>query len=150
MSAPPGGSRVGTALVSALFVVAGIVTLVDAAGYSDLDSKVFPRAAAILLIACATLSLAGALVGRRDPDEGFGDGSWWRRALLVGSMLASAALMPLVGFLPASALAFAGGLVAAMHERWSARVALLYAGSGAVVIGAFHALFRHALNVPLP
>ncbi len=65
-------------------------------------------------------------------------------------MLGCCLLMPVTGFLPASALAFAGGLVAAMHQRWSVRSIVLYWGAGAVTLAAFYALFRFALHVPLP
>ena len=147
-----GGPRTGALLASAFFVVLGIVALIDTASYTDVDSKVFPRAAAILLIVCATASLLRDLVGPRDraADEGFGPGSWWRRVLLVAAMLGCCALMPLTGFLPASAVAFAGGLLAAMHDRWSVRTIALYWGSGALIMAAFYTLFRHGLNVPLP
>lgn len=157
MSAPDPdghGSRRGTIVVSALFVVAGILTLQDTTTYSDVDSKVFPRAAAILLILCASIALVSGLIASRRSDpsaqEGFGEGSWWRRGLLIAAMLACCLMMPVTGFLPASAVAFAGGLLAAMHDRWSVRTAALYWGAGAIVLGAFYALFRFALHVPLP
>ena len=45
---------IGSFIASAFFIIAGIVTLYDTMSYSDIDSKVFPRAAAIVLIICAT------------------------------------------------------------------------------------------------
>ena len=53
---------VGSFIVSALFIIAGIVTLYDTMSYSDIDSKVFPRAAAIVLILCASISLILGLI----------------------------------------------------------------------------------------
>jgi len=143
------GSSTGTLLVSLFFIVAGIVTLYDTTTYTDVDSKVFPRAAAILLILAATISLVTDLV-RGARESGFGNGDWWRRLLLVGAMLACCLAMPLTGFLPAAAIAFLGALVAAMHQRWTARHVLIYGVSGAVLMGGFYALFRYGLNVPLP
>jgi len=143
------GSSTGTLLVSLFFIVAGIVTLYDTTTYTDVDSKVFPRAAAILLILAAAISLISDLV-RGARETGFGEGDWWRRSLLVGAMLACCVAMPLTGFLPAAAIAFGGALVAAMHQRWSARHAMVYGISGALLMGGFYALFRYGLNVPLP
>jgi len=142
-------SRRGSVLVSLFFIVAGIVTLYDTTTYTDVDSKVFPRAAAILLIVAAAISLITDRV-RGAREEGFGQGDWWRRALLIASMLACCLAMPLTGFLPAAAIAFTGALVAAMHPRWSVRHAWLYGISGAVLMAGFYALFRYGLHVPLP
>ena len=51
---------IGSFIVSAFFIIAGIVTLYDTMSYSDIDSMVFPRAAAIVLIICASISLVMA------------------------------------------------------------------------------------------
>jgi hypothetical protein len=37
-----------------------------------------------------------------------------------------------------------------MHERWTARTAILYAITGLVIIVGFTWLFRSVLGVPLP
>ena len=42
--------QIGSLAVSALMVLAGVVTLWDTQGYADRDSQVFPRTVAILLI----------------------------------------------------------------------------------------------------
>jgi len=142
-------SNIGSLIVSALFIIAGIVTLYDTFSYSDIDSKVFPRAAAIVLIICASISLIMGLL-RAPRHEGFGRGIWWRRVLLVVTMLLTCIAMPYLGFLFAGMIAFAGGLIAAMHDHWSARTMLLYWGSGALIMIGFYSLFRYALSVPLP
>ena len=140
---------IGSFIVSAFFIIAGIVTLYDTMSYSDLDSKVFPRAAAIVLIICASFSLIYGLL-KPSAEEGFGHGSWWRRILLVITMLLSCVAMPYLGFLGASAIGFIGGLIAAMHDKWTTKKILLYWGSGALVMIGFYALFKMVLQVPLP
>lgn len=154
----PSTRQIGSLLVAAFFVIAGAVTLYDTTSYSDIDSKVFPRAAAILLIVCSLASILMSLLrtnrasaSTTDSNEpGFGEGSWWRRCLLVASMLSACVVMPYVGFLAAGTIAFAGGLIAGMHQRWTAKTIAVYAGSGAVLMVGFYALFRFALSVPLP
>ncbi len=139
----------GSFIISVLFIIAGIVTLYDTTSYSDLDSKVFPRASAIALIICASVSLIYGLI-KPTAEEGFGHGSWWRRILLVLTMLVSCFAMPYLGFLGATAIAFIGGLIAAMHDQWTIKKVLLYWGSGAVIMIAFYVLFKLVLKVPLP
>jgi len=139
----------GSLLISSLFIVAGIVTLYDTMSYSDIDSKVFPRASAIVLILCASISLILGLI-KPTAEESFGHGSWCRRILLVVTMLISCFAMPYLGFLGASAIAFAGGLIAAMHDRWTASKIILYWGSGALIMIVFYVLFKMVLKVPLP
>jgi len=140
---------IGSFIVSAFFIIAGIVTLYDTMSYTDIDSKVFPRAAAIVLIICAGASLIFGVI-KPTAEEGFGHGSWWRRVLLVITMLISCVAMPYLGFLAASAIAFAGGLIAAMHDKWTTKKLLLYWGSGALIMVAFYVLFKMVLQVPLP
>ena len=141
--------HIGSLVISALFVVAGAVTLYDTTGYSDRDSKVFPQTVAIILIITAALSFIAQFL-KRPEEDGFGAGSWWRRCLLVVTMLLTCVAMPIVGFLPAGVIAFAGGPIAAMHDRWTLRTVLLYWGAGAVIMIAFFTLFKYALHVPLP
>ncbi|MFK7994799.1 MAG: tripartite tricarboxylate transporter TctB family protein [Granulosicoccus sp.] len=143
------GSTVGSLVVAALFVVVGFVTLNDTLSYSDVDSKVFPRAAAVMLIVASIISVIMTLL-RPVADEGFGNGIWWRRILLVCSMLAACFIMPKFGFIAASAVAFAGALIAAMHDQWRLTKVVIYCLSGAIVVGGFYTLFKFVLSVPLP
>ncbi len=151
INAPQANSQgqMGSLLVSAFFVVAGVVTLYDTTGYSDRDSQVFPQTVAVILIITASISFITRFLKPSD-EGGFGDGIWWRRCLLIATMFLACFGMPYLGFLPAGAIAFAGGLIAAMHDRWSVRTVLLYWGAGAVVMVAFFALFKFVLLVPLP
>ena len=140
---------IGSILVSAMFIVAGFVTLYDTTGYTDRDSKVFPQTVAIILIVTAAVSLIKQLL---KPSEGggFGTGIWWRRLLLIVTMFLTGLTMPIIGFLPAGAIAFAGGLIAAMHDKWTPSNLLLYWGSGAAIMVTFFSLFKFLLHVPLP
>ena len=140
---------IGSFIVSAFFIIVGIVTLYDTMSYSDIDSKVFPRASAIVLIICASASLIYGLI-KPTVEEGFGHGTWWRRLLLVVTMLMSCFAMPYLGFLAASSIAFIGGLIAAMHDQWTKKKLLLYWGSGALIMIGFYVLFKIVLQVPLP
>nr|WP_325248174.1 tripartite tricarboxylate transporter TctB family protein [Amylibacter sp.] len=141
--------QIGSLIVSAVFMLAGAFALYDAASYTDRDSQVFPQTVAVILIITAGISFITRLLKPSDRG-GIGQGSWWRRILLVLSMLIACLLMPKIGFLPAGVIAFAGGLIAAMHDKWTLRTVLLYWGSGAVVMICFFSLFKYVLNVPLP
>lgn len=139
----------GSLLVSAFFIIAGLITLYDTTGYSDRDSQIFPQAVAIILIITAAISLVSQFL-KPMHQEGFGSGIWWRRCLLIASMLLTCLVMPIVGFLPAGAIAFGGGLIAAMHDRWTKSTLVLYWGSGAAIMVVFYSLFKFVLHVPLP
>lgn len=141
--------RIGTLVIAGLFVAIGVITLYDTTTYSDLDAKVFPRAAAIVLIISSFIIIV-ANVLRPTNEPGFGHGAWWRRILLVVCLLLAGFIMPLTGFLPAASFAFFGAMVAAMHERWTVPTIVRYTGSGLVIMVGFYALFRFVLNVPLP
>lgn len=145
----PAKRDAGSLVVALVFVLIGVVVLYDTTGYADMDSKIFPRAAAIVLILTAGTACILWLL-RPTPVQGFGDGRWWRRIVLVGAMLAAALLMPWIGFLAAGMLVFAGGLMAGMEDRWSLRSLSLYGLCSVVIVVAVHALFKYALYVPLP
>ena len=141
--------QIGSLITSAFFMLAGVVTLYDTTGYSDRDSQVFPQTVAILLIITAGIAFITRFL-KPSNEGGFGTGIWWRRCLLIITMLLSCFAMPYVGFLPAGVIAFAGGLIAAMHDDWTKTTVLLYWGAGAMIMIAFFALFKFVLLVPLP
>ncbi|MFK7889780.1 MAG: tripartite tricarboxylate transporter TctB family protein [Granulosicoccus sp.] len=141
--------KAGSLIISLMFIALGVLTLYDTTGYSDIDSKVFPRAAAIILIVASAIAALTTLYSRQG-EEGFGRGSWWRRSVLIAALLLACFLMPRAGFLIACAIAFAGSLVAANHDAWRPASVFLYSLSGAIVVGGFYGLFKFGLNVPLP
>jgi hypothetical protein len=144
-----GRKDIGTLIVACLFIGLGLITLYDVTTYSDRDSVVFPTFVAYALIFCSVLVIISSWL-RPSQDNGFGSGDWWRRLLLVATMLGACLVMPFTGFLPATAIAFAGGLIAARHEGWDTRSAVVFAASGVFIMAGFYSLFRFALGVPLP
>ena len=148
-SAMKSGGQIGSLLASLFFICAGLITLYDTTSYTDRDSQVFPQTVAIILVVTASFSFIARFLKPSD-EGGFGTGIWWRRALLIIAMFLMGFLIPKIGFLPAGVVAFSGGLIAAMHEGWSAKTFILYPISGAVVITAFYVLFKFILYVPLP
>ncbi len=141
--------QLGSLIVSAMFVLAGAVTLYDTLSYTDRDSRVFPQTVAIILIVCASISFIMRFI-KPTGEGGFGQGIWWRRVLLISTMVLTCLVMPIVGFLPAGIIAFAGGLIAAMHDRWTLPNILIYWGAGGIIMLVFYTLFKFVLNVPLP
>ena len=141
--------QLGSLLVSTLLILVGVVTLWDTTSYTDRDSQVFPQTVAIILIITAAISLVMRLL-KPLSEGGFGHGIWWRRILLILTMFLTCFLMPNIGFLLAAIVAFAGGLISAMHDRWTVKKILLYAISGVLIMLAFYSLFKFALHVPLP
>lgn len=139
----------GSLIISAMFVVAGVIALYDTLDYTDRDSQVFPQTVAIILIVCASISFIMSFI-KPSEAEGFGHGIWWRRVLLISTMVLTCIFMPIIGFLPASIVAFAGGLIAAMHDRWTFSKILIYWGAGGIVMVVFYTLFKFVLHVPLP
>lgn len=142
-------SQLGSLIVSGLFVIVGAITLYDTLSYTDRDSQVFPQTVAVLLIICASVSFVSRFINPSN-EGGFSKGSWLRRILLIATMFITCLLMPKIGFLPAAGVAFIGGLLAAMHDRWKISTVILYWVTGAIIMFAFFALFKYALHVPLP
>ncbi len=139
----------GSLLISAMFVFIGLITLYDTISYSDRDSQVFPQTVAIILIITAAISFIARFINPSD-EGGFGQGTWWRRILLIVAMFITCFAMPVIGFLLAGIIAFVSGLIAAMHDKWSLKTAFIYGCSGMAVMISFFVLFKFILYVPLP
>lgn len=138
-----------TVVVALGMIGFGLLALYDAAGYRDADSAVFPVTVAGALIVFALVVLLRAALGFRNRETPQ-PGSTVRRVVLVLAMLAGAVLLPLIGFLASALLVFAVLTVTAMHDRWTARRAVVFALSGLLVVIGFTWLFRSVLLVPLP
>ncbi|WP_026379452.1 tripartite tricarboxylate transporter permease [Afifella pfennigii] len=139
----------GSLVVGLLLAGIGVLALVDAAGYSDPDSAVFPQAVAIVLILASLTAVVRALLGLRNRAAPH-PGSTIRRVALLLVMLAAALALPWIGFLAAMIGAFMALILVAMHDAWTLRRALLFPLAGLFIVIAFTALFRYALYVPLP
>jgi len=136
------------AIGSALLIGVGAAALVYSSEFSDLGA-VFPRAIGGLMVAMGALYLVLFAMGRTHRAAP-AVGSNLRRAGVAVVMLAWAFALEPLGFLASSAIAFVLLLVLANHERWTPRTVLSYGAVGVLVLGGLYALFKHALQVPLP
>lgn len=133
---------------SAIFIVVGALALYHSREFSALGA-VFPRTIAIVMMLLSAVYIAVSLLRPKAPAAQPA-GSAWRRVALVAVMLLWAVLLDRIGFLATSVAAFAVLLVIANYDRWTPRMALVYAAVAAVVIGGLYAVFRFGLQVPLP
>jgi hypothetical protein len=136
------------AIGGVLAIVLGIAAYAAAADYSDLGA-VFPRTIGSLLVALGVTYLAVVARGRSQ-RAAQAAGSTLRRAGVAVTMLGWAWALEPLGFLWSSALAFAALLFIANHERRGPRILALHVLAGALLLGGLYALFKHALQVPLP
>jgi putative tricarboxylic transport membrane protein len=133
---------------SILAIVAGALAWYYAGDFSAMGS-VFPRTVSAAMILFAAVYIAVALL-RPAATAAPAKGSTWRRVALVVVMAAWSILLEKVGFLSTSVACYAAILVIANYDRWTPRMALVYALSGGAVLGGLYAIFRFVLLVPLP
>lgn len=136
------------AIGSGLMVLVGVGAIYAARDYSDLGA-VFPRTVGALLVALGLVYILLVTLGRTRRATG-SDGSTLRRTLAAVIMLGWGFSLGPLGFLPSGAAAMAALLLVAQHERWTLRTALLYSLSTSLILVGMYALFKHALQVPLP
>ncbi|KAA3630438.1 MAG: tripartite tricarboxylate transporter TctB family protein [Proteobacteria bacterium] len=142
----------GGGVVALVLLAVGALVLYDTRGYGDPDSAVFPRTVAIVLMALSAVTALRAFIGSHRGGETAqpARGSWTRRILLPLIMLGPVLVMGAIGFIPAMLIMFAGLLMVANHDGWTARRAVVYLASGTGVVVLFYLLFRYWLLVPLP
>lgn len=145
---PETRSDLAGAIGSAIMVLVGAAAIWAARDYSDLGA-VFPRTVGALLVALGIVYIALVAMGRTRRGAA-AEGSTLRRTLVAVVMLAWGFALGPLGFLPSGAAAMAALLLIANHDRWTLRSALAYGVSAAAVLGLLYALFKHALQVPLP
>lgn len=133
---------------SAVFIIIGMLAIWGAREFSPLGT-VFPLTMAAVMIACAVVYIAIALLRPQAPPT-TPAGSHWRRGALIAVLLAWSFLFEKFGFLATSIVAYAAILVIANYDRWTPRLAIVYTVVGAVVLGGLYAIFHFALQVPLP
>lgn len=136
------------AIGSAVMVLLGASAIWAARDYSDLGA-VFPRTVGALLVALGCVYILLVLIGRTRRATG-SDGSSMRRTLVAVVMVAWGFTLGPLGFLPSGAAAMAALLLISQHERWTLRTAVLYGLSTSVILFGMYALFKLALQVPLP
>ena len=133
---------------SAVFIVVGILAIWHSSEFSPLGS-VFPRTMAAVMIVCAAVYIAMALLRPQAPAAAPA-GSALRRSALIAVLLAWSFLFEHIGFLVTSVIAYATILVIANYDRWTPRMAVAYSAVGALVLGGLYAIFHFLLQVPLP
>lgn len=133
---------------SAVFIVVGLLAFWGARDFSILGS-VFPRTLAVAMVVFAAAYIAMALL-RPTAPAATPAGSPWRRGAVMAVLLAWAFLLAPAGFLTASVVAYTALLVIANYDRWTPRMAVIYAVAGALVLGGLYWIFQDMLQVPLP
>ncbi|MGQ7792203.1 tripartite tricarboxylate transporter permease [Faunimonas sp. B44] len=147
---PARGPANWSTAAAALFLAGvGVAALLDSRGYGDPDSAAFPVTVAIVLIGASLVVAVRAALGIGSAPEAL-TGSMPRRIALPIIMIGAALLMMAFGFVPAMLVMFMALLVVAMHDPWTPKRVVLFAGSGLLIVIGFYALFRHLLMVPLP
>ena len=147
MNRPPRRDLPGIAGAAA-FILVGALALYHSLEFSPLGA-VFPRAMSAAMILLSTVYIVVAVARPRAPSPAEA-GSAWRRIALAVTLLAWALLFDWIGFLTTSAFAFAALLVIANYDRWTPRMAVAYVLFGVLMLGGLYAVFRYALQVPLP
>jgi putative tricarboxylic transport membrane protein len=148
MSEPRPSPDYAAIAASAAFVVAGALALWYSREFSVLGS-VFPRTIGTTMIVLSIAHIFVALVRRAAPQPRAA-GSAWRRIALIAVFVAWSTLLEHVGFLATSIVAYTAILLVSNYDRWTARMAIAYGLTGALVLGGLYAIFRFLLQVPLP
>ena len=133
---------------SVVFIIIGVLAFWGARDFTPLGS-VFPRTMAVAMIVFSVAYIAMALLRPTAPTPAPA-GSPWRRGAVMAVLLAWSFLLGHVGFLVTSVAAYTALLVIANYDRWTPRMAVLYAMAGALVLGGLYWVFHSVLQVPLP
>ena len=149
---PSSGRRdTGGMVVSALFILVGVIAIWDTTSMVDADSYVYPRAVAIIMIVLAILFIVLNLLRPATGEaSAVNPGSTPRRVGLVAVMLGCAAAMPYTGFFIAGLGAFSAIMLIAMYDPWTRFRLIVYPIVCVAVVTGFYVLFKTALLVPLP
>lgn len=138
-------------VMAAVFVLIGGVFLNESRNLVDPDSYVFPVAICVLMMVLSIGFIVWNLLNPHpDEEASIVRGSTPRRVGLVALMLASAILMPYVGFLPAGFVVFAALMMLAMYESWTPARVLTYALVCVAIVTGFYVIFAVVFLVPLP
>jgi putative tricarboxylic transport membrane protein len=135
-------------IASAVFASIGGLAIYYSREFSPLGA-VFPRTIAAAMIVLCAAYIAVALL-RTINIEKPQPGSATRRIALAITLLAWALLLEPVGFLLTSIVCFAATLVIANYDRWTPRLAVVYAAVGILVLATLYGVFSYVLQVPFP
>lgn len=137
--------------MAVLFIVVGLFVLYDTTTYQDLDSSVFPRTVALLMIVFSVVLIVWNLLKPQVAEAAEGEGgSTVRRVVLVLVMIAASAAMPYIGLLLSALISFGVLMAVAMFEPWTRTRLIVYPLSAVVLVVGFHWLFGDLFQVPLP
>jgi hypothetical protein len=137
--------------MAVLFIVVGLFVIYDTTTYQDLDSAVFPRTVAIIMIFFSILLIVWNLLKPQVAEAAEGEGgSIVRRVVLVVVMIAASAAMPFIGLLLSALISFGALMAVAMFEPWTRNRVIVYSISAVVLVVGFHWLFGEIFQVPLP
>ena len=143
--------------VCSIMIILACVAIWDTTSMLDPDSYVYPRTVAYVMIALCLVYITWNLVlppkeiGRSIEEQATKrGGSTPRRVGLVLVMLASTAMMPVMGFYLAGLITFAALMFIAMYDEWTKFRMLVYPLVCVAVVTGFFLLFSKALLVPLP
>jgi len=137
--------------MAVLFIVVGLFVIYDTTTYQDLDSAVFPRTVAILMIVFSVVLIVWNLLKPRLAEAAPGEqGSIVRRVVLVVVMIAASAAMPYLGLLLSALISFGVLMAVAMFEPWTRTRLIVYPVSAVVLVVGFYWLFGEVFQVPLP
>ena len=144
-------------LVALGFIALGVVLALQTQSMTPMGS-VFPITISLAMIVLATiliarnvvLGLRAARASGEAEEAAQGGGSNARRALFLVAMAAWIALLPVLGFLAASAAGFFVVMAIAAHERLPARQVAAMVLVGLAILGGFYLLMANVLMIPLP
>lgn len=139
----------GIVLCGVLFVV-GALVLYASMDFSTLGA-VFPRTvAAVMMVFCVAYAVTAWRPAHPPAAAAEGGGSSVRRIGLFLVMLLWAVVLPTVGFLLTSIVAYVLITLLANYGAWTPRKVLNRAVAGTLILVGFYVLFRNFLYVPLP
>ncbi|MBO9457025.1 tripartite tricarboxylate transporter permease [Paracoccus sp. R12_1] len=137
-------------IIAVIFVLIGIWIIMGARSMSMLGA-VFPVTIAVALIALSLLLIGQQLRRPAGPAEGIVlDEGGKRRLALGAAMMGWVVLMPELGFLVTSLIAFALIMVIANYDRVPARTWAIWLISGAVICTGFWWLMANVLLLRMP
>jgi putative tricarboxylic transport membrane protein len=142
------GLRRANLLGGGVLGLLGVISLVEALRIRDdwQGARLMPAALAVVLIALGIAHLAPSMVAPADGSGAWPDAPGRRRVAVVFGLLALyVAGLPLLGFLPATALFLLILLRYLGAFSWATTLVL----AGAIAIAA-HVVFKHWLAMPLP
>ena len=140
-------------MITVLIALFAGTALYETTTMVDADSYIFPRMVTITLIVLACIQIVTEVMSRKDttPTRVTNHSSSLRRVGFVMTLLTTVALIPVLGFLVASLLAYITIMMLTKHnpqEHEPTRIHYVIIGSTIVV--ALYWLFASAFQVPFP